>query len=449
MKRSTLTSLLVTGSALAAQAGATPPPPNIVVILVDDLGYADLGVQGSKDVVSPRIDSIAKNGIRFTDGYVTASQCSPSRAGLLTGRNQPRFGYDVNLGLDLTMKRKLGLPFDEPTLAELLKPAGYTSGVIGKWDLGSGDDYHPNARGFDYFYGFVGGSRPHRPSTGQPFFNKMLRNRDEVEETDWSSDIYGKESADFIRRERKGPFFLYASFTAPHWPMEAREEDLARFTHVEDLHRRTFLAMMAGLDRGVGMVLDAIKETGIEDRTLVFFLSDNGGPTGLKRPRTSPDAPFAKGVNTSRNDPLRGEKGQIYDGGIRIPFFAMWPGTIPAGQISDVPITSLDIAATTLALAGAKPGSGKPLDGINLMPILTGNENELPVRNLFWRIKNLYAIRNGNWKYLQIGNHPPELYNLTEDIGEKNNLIEPEAGRSEQLCRDLNAWLETLPPPAW
>jgi arylsulfatase A-like enzyme len=206
--------------------------------------------------------------------------------------------------------------------------------------------------------------------------------------------------------------------------------------------------MMAGLDRGVGLVLDALEEHGLADRTLVVFLSDNGGPTGLKHPRPTPDAPFALGVNTSRNDPLRGVKGQLYEGGIRVPFMAAWPGVIPGGRVSDRPVISLDIAATAVALAGLEPDGDRPLDGVDLMPLLTG-EGDLPERNLYWRVKHLSAIRSGDWKFLKLGAEPPQLYNLADDIDESENLVRERPGKARELRSALRDWLRTLEPPRW
>jgi arylsulfatase A-like enzyme len=439
----TFLSLIFVGLLTASSCAAEKP--NIVVIFVDDLGYADLSLHGSPDVRTPNIDSIAKNGVRCLQGYVTAPMCAPSRAGIITGRYQQRFGFEFNMGPQLTMT--VGLDTDQKTIADLLKPVGYKSMVVGKWDLGASAPYRPLRRGFDEFYGFHGGSRPHMPQEQEKYPpNVMFEGENPVKETGWSSDIYGEKAADFIRRHKSGPFFLYAPFTAPHWPMEAKPEDLAKHENVEDLHRRTFLGMMEGLDRGVGMILDAIRDAGVEKNTLLFFASDNGGATGPER--AAPNEPFHQGVNTSRNEPFRGKKGDLYDGGIHVPFFVQWTGTLPAGTTCNVPVISLDIAATAVALADA-PMPEKLLDGINLIPVLKGGSKG-PDRALFWRLANRFAVRKGDWKLVR--DRPEngiELFNLAEDPGETKDLAAQNGEKFRELRQLSNEWNATLEPARW
>jgi len=424
--------------ALAAES----TKPNIIVIFVDDLGYADLGCQGSKEVHSPQIDSIAANGVRCTAGYVTAPMCSPSRAGLLTGRYQQRFGYEFNLGPEYTLKA--GLDVAQTTIADRLRAGGYATGAIGKWDLGASPPYHPLQRGFDEFYGFLGGSRQHEPATRDMGpYNTMLRGRTPVKETDWSSDAYSKEAVAFVARHKGNPFFLYVCFTAPHWPMQAQAEDLALFADVPDLHRRTFLAMMSGLDRGVGRILDAVREHALEESTLIIFLSDNGGPTGP--PRSAPDAPFAYGQNTSRNDPFRGVKGQLYEGGVRVPFLVQWKDRLPAGRVCDVPVSSLDIPATALAVAGIE--SDESLDGVDLIPLLLGNAGG--ERALFWRVGGQSAVRRGEWKLVSRPGKPAELYNLDADPGETTDLRDKQPDQLIDLREPLKGWNAGMERPRW
>ena len=349
--------------------------PNILLILVDDLGYADLGCQGSKDVVTPAIDSIAAKGVRFTQGYVSAPQCIPSRAGLLVGRDQNRFGVESN-----DFGHSNG---DEKTLAQYFQEAGYITGVAGKWH-----GYLPGDRpfevGFDECFWNNGGAilLPD-PKTG--FLKDHFRNELPVQEKEYSTDAYGREAVAFLDRHAGGdkPFFYFLSFVPPHWPMEAKPEHMEQFAHVRDMHRRTFLAMMASLDENMGRVLDKLREKGVEEETLVFFLSDNGGPTG--DPRQDPDSEFQPGQNTSRNDPLRGYKGNLLEGGIRVPFLAQWPGTLPEDIIYDKPVISFDIGATALALAGVK--ADPPLDGVDLLPYLLGRKDGAPHERLFWRFR--------------------------------------------------------------
>jgi arylsulfatase A-like enzyme len=428
----------------AAPAPGTTRPPNILLLFVDDLGYADLGCQGSKEVLTPHIDSIAKDGVRCTAGYATAPMCSPSRAGLVTGRYQQRFGHELNLGPVYTVKA--GLPVSEQMLPKRLKPYGYVSGVIGKWDLGSRDPYHPLARGFDEFFGFLGGSRSHHPKVQKTDFNVLRRNHERLpRETGYSSDIYSDEAVAFIERHKEKPFFLYVSYTAPHWPMEAKSANLERFAHVEDLHRRTFLAMMTALDAGVGRILETLQRCELDERTLVLFVSDNGGPTG--RPRKAPDARFQFGQNTSLNTPFRGVKGQLYEGGIRVPFLARWTGKLPANTTCDVPVSTLDIAVTAVALAGGDDKARDGLDGVNLVPIL--REGKAGSRPLFWRVGGNRAIRRDDWKLLLLPNQPPQLFNLQSDPGESRNLTKSEPERFDHLRKELAHWQRELRPPLW
>ena len=426
---------LIAVSAWSAVASERADRPNIVVILADDLGYGDLGCQGSRDVVSPQIDSIAKNGVRLTQGYVSAPQCVPSRAGLVIGRDQNRFGAESN---------HYGHTFgDERTIAEYLKEVGYVTGMAGKWHGHKLGD-RPFDRGYDEcFWNNGGGILFPDPKTGS--LKNHFRNAEPVQEREYSTDAYGREAAAFIDRHAGGerPFFFFLSFVPPHWPMEAKPKHLEQFAHVRDLHRRTMLAMMASMDENVGKILAKIREKGIEEQTLVFFLSDNGGPTG--KPRKNPDAPFEYGQNTSRNDPLRGMKGNLLEGGIRVPFLAQWKGVLPAGTVYEQPVIAFNIGATALALARVKV---KPvLDGVNLMPFLLGVNKGTPHERLFWRFRfdpegkypRQWAIREGDWKLVAAWHEKPALYNLAEDINESENLNEQEP---EIVARLRTAYLE-------
>jgi arylsulfatase A-like enzyme len=362
----------------------------------------------------------------------------------LTGRYQQRFGHELNLGPVHT--RNLGLPDSERTIADRLKPLGYVCGVIGKWDLGSRPKYHPLSRGFDHFFGFLGGSRSHFAKPQQADFNVLLRNRQPQPETGYSSDIYSQEAVAFIRQHQGSPFFLYVSYTAPHWPMEAKPEHLEKFTHEPDRHRRTFLAMMAALDDGIGTILAALREAELDEQTLLLFVSDNGGPTG--RPRRDPDAPFQYGQNTSRNDPYRGYKGQLFEGGIRVPFLVRWKGHLPEGAVCDVPLSTLDIAMTTVMLAGGDADALHGLDGVNLIPILSTNQPASD-RALFWRVSGQAAVRRGDWKLVILPNQPPQLYNLARDRAETNNVAREQADVTSALRKDLLQWKAEQRPPLW
>jgi arylsulfatase A-like enzyme len=420
-------------------------PPNIVLLLVDDLGYADLGVQGSTDVRTPRIDSLADQGARFTSGYVTAPVCSPSRAALITGRYQQRFGHEINPGRQRYLEGA-GLPVGERTFADRLHGAGYTTGAIGKWDLGFDPQYHPLSRGFDEFYGFLTGSRTYFPEEGRPWHVALTRGWDPIPEELYMTDALALEASAFIDRYRDEPFFLYVSFNAPHWPMEAKEEHLALFEHVPDLQRRTLLAMLTALDEGVGTILDALRDNGLDENTLVFFVSDNGGKPGE---RSSPDAPFVIGTNASSNAPLRGGKGELFDGGIRVPFLLRWPARIPSGLVFDFPVSSLDLLPTAMAAAFIDPEMHEELDGVNLLPFLTGENQNVPHDALYWRVKGRKAVRDGRWKLIRHQAGVYELYDLEVDPSEESDLRDEFPEEAARLRGLLQEWEAELVPPLW
>lgn len=421
--------------------------PNIIVMLADDLGYADLGCQGSSEVKSPQIDSIASNGVRFTSGYVTAPQCQPSRAGLLTGRYQNRFGFEVN-GIAAS------LPLGERTIAERLKAAGYVSGMIGKWHLGGGGSQRPYQRGFDETFWHPNGGVLF-PDKKTRAIGNLFRGAEPVLEKSYSTDAFGHEAAAFIERHQREPFFLYVAFVPPHWPMEAKPEHLASYAHIPDLHRRTMLGMMASLDENVGRVLAKLRETKLEENTLVFFLSDNGGPTG--RARVQPDADFEYGQNTSKNDPCRGVKGDLLEGGIRVPFMVQWKGRLPAGKTYEHPVISLDLLPTALAVAGIRPDPAWKLDGTNLLPHLTGENQGVPHDELCWRFRFppqqpalfRWAIRQGDWKLVKNGKEPLALYDLAGDVGESRNLAADQPGRVAKMKEAYNRWDSRNQEPLW
>jgi arylsulfatase A-like enzyme len=426
--------------------------PNIIVILADDLGYADLGCQGSAEVKSPKIDSIARNGVRFTSGYVTAPQCCPSRAGLITGRYQNRFGFEANWSA--SDAATAGLPVEEKTMGDHLKAAGYVTGMIGKWHLGSRPEMRPQRRGFDETFWMTNGGilHPH-PKTG--YLTDLRRGDEAIQIKEYSTDAFGSEAVAFIDRHHASdkPFFLYLSFVPPHWPMQAKKEDMQKFSHIPDLHRRTMLAMMASLDENVGRVLAKLREENIEENTVVFFLSDNGGPTGAER--KDPAAPFQYGQNTSRNDPCRGVKGDLLEGGIRVPFLVQWKGRIPAGKVDDRAVISLDILPTALAAAGAETKT--QLDGVNLLPYLTTQREDDPHETLCWRFRfpparpalHRWAIRQGEWKLVKNDGEALGLYHLRHDIGEKRNLATAEPQRVAAMKAAYDAWNEKNREPLW
>lgn len=421
--------------------------PNVVLIVADDLGWADLGVQGSPDVATPQIDSIARDGVRFTAAYASAPQCAPSRAGLMTGRYQNRFGFEYNFR---GKSWDAGLDPAERTLADRMRDAGYATGMIGKWHLGKTEPLRPDRRGFDEafwhpnggFYLPRGGSLP-----------GIHRGAEPVSVSQYSTDAFTDEAIAFVERHREQPFFLYLAYVTPHVPMEAEPERLAHVSHVPDLQRRTLLAMMQSLDDNVGRLLDAVRRAGLEEDTLVFFLSDNGGVPG--RPRASPDAPFEPGTNASSNLPFRGQKRDLLEGGIRVPFLVKWPAGLPAGVVYDEPVITLDVLPTMLATAGvAAPAD---VDGVDLLPFLRGERRGAPHDALFWRFDftpigdppRRWAVREGRWKLVKNAKEPLALYDLAEDPGETRNLVGREPARARDLEARWKRWNAAMRPPAW
>ena len=419
--------LAITPSA-AAQDGARRP--NVVVILVDDLGYADLSFLGSLDMRTPRIDSLARDGVYFTSGYATCAVCSPSRAALLTGRYQQRFGHEFNL--PHSPNRRWGLPSSEVTLAQILGREGYRTVAVGKWHLGLTDNFHPLDRGFEHFYGFLLGGRSYFPQpVGKGSKHKRLqRDRELIEHEDFSylTDELGEEAAKYIERFRDEPFFLYLAFSAVHGPLEA-PLDRAPAEGDSEGKRSTLVAMTASLDRAVGRVLDALDAHELTENTLVFFLSDNGGQR----------------TNASDNGPLRGNKGTYFEGGVRIPYLLRWPGVAPAGGRFDGTVSTLDLVPTVLGAVGLS----RELDGVDLRPYLTGERKASPHDVLYWRFGNLWGIRQGDWKVVQEEQGAPMLFHLGRDLGETTDLAAEEPERLAELRRTWEAWSAEMRPGRW
>ncbi|AKJ64621.1 sulfatase [Kiritimatiella glycovorans] len=455
---STLAALTISVRAAAARQ------PNIIVILSDDQGYGDVGFNGCGDIPTPALDSIAANGVRFTDGYVTAPQCGPSRAGLISGRYQNEFGREQNQYLDA-----FGMPDGVRFFSEYMKELGYATGAVGKWHLSaeplrSERTDTPNERGFDYFYGHLTGGTLYLPHGERESIPYLWRNDEPVKETRYLTHVFGDEASAFIDRNADRPFFLYLAFNAPHTPLQAPKDYLERFAHLaspddEPVHcgytdrmiehpRQVYAAMVAAMDDAVGGVLATLRRNGLEEDTLVFFLSDNGGPTGSTR---------------ANNEPLRGVKGDTLEGGIRVPFALQWPGTVPAGQVVETPVISLDLLPTALAAAGAQDAVAPELDGRNLLPLVTGAEQWEP-RTLHWRFPHpparpeyhVWAIRRGEWKITKEwlrgsarhgDNHARTgLYRLDRDIDESEDLKDANPERYAELLQTYERWDATLPP---
>jgi arylsulfatase A-like enzyme len=383
-----------------AWAAAAAAKPNILIIVGDDMGYGDMGVHGCKDIPTPNIDSIAKNGIRCTNGYVSGPYCSPTRAGLMTGRYQQRFGHEFNPGPP-PEGPDVGLPLTETTLPQRLKDAGYKTGMVGKWHLGSERKFHPMSRGFEEYFGFLGGAHPYFLNQGDQPNNPVLRGFESADEKEYLTDAFAREATAFIDRHAKDPWFLYLTFNAVHTPMHAADKYWARFKDVSDSQRRTYCAMMSAMDDAIGAVFKKLDENRLIDNTLIFFVSDNGGPP----------------VNASSNGPLRGHKAQTWEGGIRVPYLVQWKGTLPAGKTYDQPVIQLDFHPTALAAAGVE-AKGANFDGVNLLPYLQNKVTAPPHETLYWRFGQQMAIRHGNYKLVKAaGNDRQELYDLATDIG--------------------------------
>ena len=450
-------------------ATAADRQPNVIVLFADDLGYGELSCQGNREIPTPHIDSIANNGVRFTSGYVAGPNCSPSRAGLLTGRIPTRFGYEFNPTGALNEQSGFGLPQGEITIAEALHDGGYTTGLIGKWHQGGTAKYHPFRHGFDEFFGFTheghyfvpppfegvttllrrktlpGGIQGaqaekhwigkkgllyHTWASDEPDYdanNPIVRGGQPVEETEYLTDALTREAVDFIDRHDDKPFFLYLAYNAVHSPLQGADTYMEKFAHIEDIHRRIFAAMLANMDDSVGSVMGQLRKSGLEENTIVFFLSDNGGPTKEL---------------TSSNLPLRGTKGQMYEGAIRVPFMMQWKGEIPSGQVYEKPVTSFDIFATAAANS-AGVTAPRQVEGVDLIPYLTGKNNGVPHETLFWRQGGKTALRHGDWKLVRMGKRLVvgqanwELYDLSEDLSEENNLA---ASQPERLAKLIEIW---------
>jgi arylsulfatase A-like enzyme len=423
---------------LCSLSFAAPPRPNILLIVGDDMGYADVGFQGCRDIPTPNLDALAASGVRFTNGYVSGPYCSPTRAGLMTGRYQTRFGHEFNPGGDS------GLPLTERTIADRLKAAGYVTGLVGKWHLGAQPKFHPQKRGFDEFYGFLGGAHDYFKSAG------ILRGTEPVAELDYTTDAFGREAVAFIERHKSEPWFLYLAFNAVHTPMQATDARLAKFPNEADDKRRTYDAMMLAMDEAVGRVTKKLAELGLEKNTLVCFISDNGGPT---MPGTT--------INASRNNPLRGSKRTTLEGGIRVPYVVSWPGHLKPGVFAQ-PVIQLDLTVTALATAGVQTSPDWGLEGVNLLPFLTGAKKGSPHDALYWRFGQQMAIRLGDYKLVRYDsnadtltgarNQPvtaAKLYNLAADIGETKDLAAVMPDKVKELQSRWDAWNVANVKPLW
>lgn len=417
---------------LAALHAADSTKPNVIVFLSDDVGYGEYGFQGNKQIPTPNIDSIASDGVRFTSGYVAATYCSPCRAGLLTGRYPTRFGHEFNPG---GAKEDIGLSLNEKTIADRLKALGYATACVGKWHLGRGEQFIATARGFDEFYG----TPENTPFFTPPNFIDTRVSKDITSVQDdgfYTTDAYAARAVDWIAKQKDKPFFLYLPFNAQHAPLQAPEKYLKRFPDLQG-DRKIFAAMMSSMDDAVGAVLNQVKQMGQDENTLVFFFSDNGGPTKS---------------TTSGNGPLRGFKMTTLEGGTRVPFCMRWKGKIQAGTSFDHPIQNLDVLPTAVVAAGGKVDPAWNLDGVDLMPYLSGKEKSPPHEVLYWRFGAQWAVRKGDWKLCANnidGVKDVKLFNLKDDIGEANDLRGSKPEQVKELQALWDKWSAAQAKPSW
>ncbi|MFM9081768.1 MAG: sulfatase [Opitutaceae bacterium] len=418
---------LLAAFALAAAVGLLAPvasvaaQPNVVIFYADDLGWGELGCQGNSQIPTPHTDAIARNGVRFTNGYVAATYCSPSRAGLMTGRYPTRFGHEFN-----SVANRTGLRLDQVTLAERLRALGYATACVGKWHLGGGLEYRPTRRGFDEFYGTLANTPFFHPTN---FVDSRLSDdvRPVTDPAFYTTDAYADRAVDWIERNKNRPWFLYLPFNAQHAPLQAPKKYLDRFAGITDEKRRIFAAMMAAMDDAVGRVMAKVRALGQEENTIYFYIADNGGPTQS---------------TTSSNGPLRGFKMTTFEGGPRVPFLAQWKGRWPAGKVYDLPVMNLDVLPTVVTAAGGKPESSWRLDGVDLTPFVTGADAARPHETLYWRYGPQWAVRHGDLKLVvsKGGSGKPELYDLSKDIGESKDLAAAQPAKVRELQALWDKW---------
>ncbi len=416
--------VLLSGGCNSVQRSKTVQP-NVIVILLDDAGYVDFGFMGSPDLETPRIDQLARQSTKLTDAHVSATVCAPSRAGLITGRYQQRFGHECN-GTGVNQ----GTDPAEATLANAMKSAGYATIALGKWHLGHTEEYRPNKRGFDEFYGFLGGSRSYFPLEDPGVEQQLMHNDELVQFSGYLTDVLGDKAVEYIDRYKDQPFFMYLAFNAVHTPMDAKEEHLEKY---RDHPRSKLAAMTWSLDENIGKILDKIESEGLGQQTLIWFLSDNGGANN----------------NQSSNGPLKGWKGNKFEGGQRVPFLVSWPGNIPGDRTFDGLCSSLDIFASSIAAAGIEDYQGRPLDGVDLLPYLRGEKSGDPHQTLFWRKDEAAAARKNDFKIIRLKDYGYRLYNLALDPAESSDLSDKDPEVLQDLLSELDTWEKQMTGPLW
>ncbi|WP_423140769.1 sulfatase-like hydrolase/transferase [Parablastomonas sp. CN1-191] len=449
MAAGALAMVMAAPQAALARADAAARP-NVIVIVTDDQGYRDVGFNGSPDIPTPNIDRIAREGVRFTRGYVAFPVCAPSRAGLLTGRYPARFGFDRNPNGDPT-DPKGGVPRSELMLSEALKAAGYGTKAIGKWHMGTHPTLRPRVRGFDEFYGFIEGGHGYMPGQAKMedisqskviydwYYTKLIDNGVKVDFKKYLTEEFSDRAVEYVDRMATAdkPFFLYLAYNAPHAPLQVTDKYLNRFPNVTNPKRRAYMAMISAVDDGVGQVLQELDKRGIAKDTVVFFLSDNGGVTN----HDTGEQPVAD------NAPLRGGKSQLFEGGVRVPFAVRWPGRIAGGRDYTRPVSSLDIFGTLAGEMGLHTLPRQPLDGVNLVPYLAGTTRGDPHPALFWRKYDQHqgAMVVGDLKYLATP-QGTAAYNLRSDVAETTDVSKQNAATMVKLDELYGAWAKQMAP---
>lgn len=442
MKRLIFIALWLLGvglSSLTAQQAARQP--NVIVIVSDDAGYADFGCYGGMEIPTPHIDALAENGTLFTDAYVSASVCAPSRAGILTGMYQQRFGFEHNvseLPVAPYTQKDVGMDTAIKTIGDQMRHNGYRTIALGKWHMGDDARYFPLKRGFDEFYGFVGGHRNFFGYEGEaPSPILALYDNDRIvpeNEVTYLTDMLTDRAISFVKANTQRPFFMYLAYNAVHTPMNAQQKLLDRFNHIADPERRAYAAMMTSLDDGIGALVHTLKEHNIYDNTLIVFINDNGAATN----------------NAADNGQLRGLKGSKWEGGIRVAYIMQYPNGIPAGQQYHKMVSGLDIMPTAVGAANGQLIPEQTTDGKNLLPYLNGKTKKAPHSELFWRRGIAAAVRSGKWKLIRSGEtNPVLLFNLENDVSETKNLATHHRAVVKKLLRKLEAWEQTIEQPRW
>ena len=422
--------LAAVGTAVGTAVGAQTRP-NVVLIMTDDAGYGDLGVYGATDLRTPNLDQLARDGVRFTDFYANAPSCTPTRAGLMTGRYQQRVGLEWPLGMQRADLDR-GLPVTGRSLPQLMKDAGYATALVGKWHLGWKPEYSPTRHGFDYFFGFKSGFIDFYTHTSpdSPGYDDLFENDSAVRVEGYMTDLVTERSMRWIERNATRPFFIDVAYNAPHWPYQVPDKptvarDSGRHLSAFDdptSTRADYVAMVERVDQGVGRILATLDRLGLRENTIVIYTNDNGGEW------------------LSRNTPLFNHKMSTWEGGIRVPAIIRWPARIPAGKVTGQVGITMDLTASVLAAAGAQLPSDLHLDGMNLFPILAGREPEVG-RTLFWRshpARPNRAVRSGDWKLVL--EPRPMLFNLRNDVGERDNLIASHPEIARRLGALLQEW---------